>query len=46
MAEIVEDLLRADGIIDIAIKKDIKKQLSNIGVQRGMLLLVMMAGME
>ncbi len=40
MAEIVEDLLRADGIIDIAIKKDIKKQLSNIGVQRGMLLLV------
>lgn len=40
MAEIVEDLLRADGIIDIAIKKDIKKQLANIGVQRGMLVLV------
>ncbi len=41
MAEIIENILKEqDGIVDIITKADIMTQLSNIGVQRGMLLLI------
>lgn len=41
MAEIVENILDQDeGIVDIITKADIMSQLSNLGVQRGMLLLI------
>lgn len=40
MAEIIGDLLAEEGITDIITKEDIKVQLSNIGVQRGMLLMI------
>ena len=35
MAEIVENILNEDGIGDVVVKKDIKTQLLNLGIQRG-----------
>lgn len=40
MAEIVEDILNDDGITDVVVKTDIKTQLLNLGIQRGMSVLV------
>jgi len=41
MAEVIEDVLRKDDeIVDIITKADIMRQLSNLGVQRGMLLMI------
>ena len=44
MAEVIENLLikhlNEDGIVDVVSKDDILAQLNNIGIQRGMLVLV------
>ena len=44
MAEVIENLLtrhlNEDGIVDVASKDDITAQLNQIGIQRGMLVLV------
>ena len=40
MAEVIEDILKEEGIVDIITKADVMRQLSNLGVQRGMLLLI------